>query len=55
LRIFQKIMVLKYRQAGEDLRSTKTYRSKSAIWVMDAGPTITSLPRSKHDNIDHQK
>jgi hypothetical protein len=43
------------RQAKEVQRLMKMYRSRSAIWEMVAGITITLLPRYRQDNIDLQR
>ena len=39
----------------EDQKSMRMYKSKSVIWEMDAGLTITLHQRSKLDSTDHQK
>lgn len=43
------------KQANEDPKSMKTFKSKSATWAMAVGLTTTSLLKSKPDSTDPQK
>ena len=50
----QKLMKMT-EEPEEAVKLTNQSESRSLIWVMDAGPSITSQPKSKPDSTDRQK